>query len=192
MDSDKQLILEQQEDKATVKKKQNKVLSKLQELQDMQTELRGMITLIEDQKVAAKEKRKSLKDKQSELLALQDELQLQDSELASMQQQVKNKIAQKESEQRSETVVLASHQSSDNNEGSSVVQASKSKSSKKQQTKSAPKPMGMFQQPLMQDMHILEHLINGAEKQQQVLIAPGSFIGLSNKLESQFRAVQPG
>ncbi|MBU6080603.1 MULTISPECIES: C40 family peptidase [Allobacillus] len=142
MDSDKQLILEQQEDKATVKKKQNKVLSKLQELQDMQTELRGMITLIEDQKVAAKEKRKSLKDKQSELLALQDELQLQDSELASMQQQVKNKIAQKESEQRSETVVLASHQSSDNNEGSSVVQASKSKSSKKQQTKSAPKANG--------------------------------------------------
>ncbi|MBR7553440.1 NlpC/P60 family protein [Allobacillus sp. GCM10007491] len=145
MDSDKQLIQEQQEDKETVKNKQNKVLSKLQELKDMQTELQGMISLIEDQKDAAKEKQKSLKDKQSELLALQDELQIKDSELANMQQQVKSKIAQKQAEQQAETIVLASHQSSNNDEGSSVVQGSKSKSEQSQQskkTKSAPTANG--------------------------------------------------
>ncbi len=114
MDADKSLIEEQQADKAKVKKKQDEVKEKLQELQDMQTEIQGMIALIEDQKEAANEKKESLKDKQSELLALQEELQLKDSELANMQSEIRSQIAQKREEERAQTIVLASHQTSNN------------------------------------------------------------------------------
>jgi peptidoglycan DL-endopeptidase CwlO len=91
-ESDSALMKKQEEDKNKVEEKKTAVLSNLDELKETEVELNGMLALIKDQKAANESKKEELKNKETEILALQDKLQLEDSKLASLQQNVKSSL----------------------------------------------------------------------------------------------------
>ncbi|MBD1223351.1 C40 family peptidase [Virgibacillus halodenitrificans] len=92
-DSDAKLMEEQEADKKEIEEKQDKVVDKLDNLKDMKAELEDMQSTINEQKKQNVEKKKSLKEKKSELVTMKEELQIKDSNLASLEREVKQNIA---------------------------------------------------------------------------------------------------
>ncbi len=88
-ESDSTLIKKQEEDKAAVEEKQDAVLVKLDELNEMKVEIEGILALIEDQKASNEDKKETLKSKENDLLALKEELQVEDSKLATLEKEVR-------------------------------------------------------------------------------------------------------
>ncbi len=91
-DSDLALLEQQEEDKQAVADKQETVESKLDELNQLKTDLTGINNTITEQKDAAEDKESSLKDKENELTALIDDLQIEDSRLAAIEQDVADRL----------------------------------------------------------------------------------------------------
>ncbi|WP_249871229.1 C40 family peptidase [Oceanobacillus saliphilus] len=87
-ESDNALIKKQEEDKIKVEEKQKAVIVKLEELQEMEVELDGILALIEDQKAENENKIENLESKEKDLIALKEELQMEDSELATLEKNV--------------------------------------------------------------------------------------------------------
>lgn len=91
-DSDLALLEQQEEDKQEVADKQESVESKLDELNQLKTDLTGINNTITEQKDAAEDKESSLKDKETELTALIDDLQIEDSRLAAIEEDVADRL----------------------------------------------------------------------------------------------------
>ncbi len=85
-ESDQELMTQIEKDKENVEKK-------LSNLEDMKVELEGMKTLILEQKEQNEAKKQELKQKKKDLQAKKDKLQLKDSNLASLEAQVRNSIS---------------------------------------------------------------------------------------------------
>jgi len=116
-ESDSALIEKQEADKSAVEEKQNKVIEKLDELKEMEVELEGIITLVEDQKAANEDKKAELKDKEEDLLALKEELQMEDSNLASLEDDVQASIeAAREAERQEAQEAVATTNSAESSE----------------------------------------------------------------------------
>lgn len=125
-DSDAALMKQQEEDKKVVEKKQDKVLAKLDELNDMKVELEGMLALIEDQKQENENRKDTLKTKKNDLVALKDDLNMKDSNLASLEREVRQSL---EKAKRPDPVVAtasASSGSSSDNGNLTTVKSEKS------------------------------------------------------------------
>lgn len=91
-ESDATLMKKQEEDKQAVEEKQNAVLDKLDEMNEMKIELEGIVALIEDQKAENEAKEAQLKTKRDDLVALKDELQIEDSNLVALENEVRENI----------------------------------------------------------------------------------------------------
>lgn len=91
-DSDLALLEKQEADKQEVAEKQETVETKLDELNQLKTDLTGINATIKEQKEAAEDKEASLKDKEADLTALIDELQIEDSQLAAIEADVSDRI----------------------------------------------------------------------------------------------------
>lgn len=91
-DSDLALLEQQEADKQEVADKQETVESKLDELNQLKTDLTGINNTITEQKDAAEDKESSLKDKESDLTALIDDLQIEDSRLAAIEEDVADRL----------------------------------------------------------------------------------------------------
>ncbi|MCT1904408.1 C40 family peptidase [Oceanobacillus sojae] len=91
-DSDLALLEQQEEDKQEVADKQESVESKLDELNQLKTDLTGINNTITEQKDVAEDKESSLKDKETELTALIDDLQIEDSRLAAIEEDVADRL----------------------------------------------------------------------------------------------------
>ncbi|WP_404454147.1 NlpC/P60 family protein [Oceanobacillus kapialis] len=113
-ESDTKLMEKQEADKKAVEKKKEEVVTKLDELKEMKVELEGMLALIKDQKEANKEKKASLKDKKEELVTMKEELQVKDSDLASLERDVKQSIE----DATAPVVVQTSQETSNSDSGS--------------------------------------------------------------------------
>ncbi|MFD1038793.1 NlpC/P60 family protein [Virgibacillus byunsanensis] len=96
-DSDTRLMEKQEEDKAVLEEKQDKVMTKLTELKDMKSELEGMNALIIEQQEENEDKKKELKKKERNLLELKAELQVKDSNLAALEEQINRSVTTTES-----------------------------------------------------------------------------------------------
>ncbi|WP_010647407.1 NlpC/P60 family protein [Oceanobacillus massiliensis] len=88
-ESDADLMKKQEEDKKAVEEKKTAVISKLDELKDMEVELEGVLALIDEQKAENESRKEELEMKQEDIIALKENLQLEDSQLASLEQDVK-------------------------------------------------------------------------------------------------------
>ncbi|PAV28767.1 peptidase [Virgibacillus profundi] len=122
--SDTALMEKQEEDKKEVEAKQNEVIAKLDELKEMKVELEGMQATIMEQKEQNEKKKSTLKTKEKDLLALTEELQIEDSNLASLESEVKQSIATATSPAPSVA------QASSNNSNSNLTTLSKKESKK--------------------------------------------------------------
>lgn len=91
-DSDAALMEQIEADKVKLEEKQEKVVVKLDELEELKTELEGMQALIKDQEKETKVKQANLEEKEEKLVAKVDELKLEDSKLASLERKVKDNI----------------------------------------------------------------------------------------------------
>lgn len=108
--SDTDLMDEQEEDKAEVEEKQEKVAEKLAEQKEMEVELEGMEALIVDQQEENKNKKKTLTEKEDKLTALKLDLENEDSSLASLEAEVRQDIAAA----RAPATVASASQSNEN------------------------------------------------------------------------------
>ncbi len=125
VEADSNLLSEHQQDEEILEKKQSKVEEKLTELTDMKTELEGMQVLVVEQKEQSDLLKEELQDKRQSNIALKSDLQLEDSNLASQESAILNRIQQAERSQ-SEIQTL-SQESSRNNNSSSNTSSSASK-----------------------------------------------------------------
>lgn len=91
-DSDTALMEKQEKDKAAVEEKQDEVIAKLDELNEMKLDLEGMIATIEDQKKESETKKDKLKAKENDLTALKEDLEIKDSSLASLEREVRQNL----------------------------------------------------------------------------------------------------
>lgn len=98
-DSDEELMEKQEADKAEVEEKQTESEDKLADLEDMETELEGMEETILAQKDEKESNKKDLKKKEKELNETKEDLEIEDSELASLQTDVRESIEAAEEEQ---------------------------------------------------------------------------------------------
>lgn len=131
-ESDTALMEQQEKDKKEVEKKQDKVLTKLDELNEMKVEIEGMLALIEDQKQANEKRKDTLKTKQENLVALKEDLKIKDSNLASLEMEVRQSL---EAASRPTVVATASGNSSNGN--LTTVKKETSKKSTKNSTPSS-------------------------------------------------------
>ncbi|WP_373893257.1 C40 family peptidase [Virgibacillus natechei] len=102
-DSDAALVEQQENDKQEVEEKQDEVLDKLDELKDQKSELDEMIVLIEDQKEQNEESKDTLLTKQNDLETLKDDLEMEDSQLAALEDEVSANIAEENQPEPSTT-----------------------------------------------------------------------------------------
>ncbi|MFD0952860.1 C40 family peptidase [Virgibacillus natechei] len=91
-DSDASLIEQQEEDKQKVKAKQDEVLDKLEELENMKADLDEILVLIEDQQQQNEESEEKLLARQDDLTTLKEELEIEDSDLAALEGEVSESI----------------------------------------------------------------------------------------------------
>ncbi|WP_340003201.1 NlpC/P60 family protein [Oceanobacillus sp. FSL K6-0127] len=122
-ESDSSLIKKQEEDKAAVEEKQDAVLAKLDELNEMKIEIEGMLALVEEQKASNEDKKDTLKAKENDLRVLKDELQVEDSKLATLEKEVKTSL-QAAVEPAPETEVASANATGNTDTGSSEKAAS--------------------------------------------------------------------
>ncbi|MEC5424996.1 NlpC/P60 family protein [Virgibacillus sp. C22-A2] len=127
-DSDTKLMKIQEQDKKKVEEKQAEVIEKLNDLNEMKTEFAGMQVLIEEQREKNEERKETLKEKEENLITLKNELQLEDSNLALLESQVRENIAAATSPVAVQTSVAQSQSSGDN--GGNVTTLSSKKESK--------------------------------------------------------------
>ncbi|MGF6951374.1 peptidoglycan hydrolase CwlO-like protein [Neobacillus sp. B4I6] len=90
VEADQDLVTKQIEDQKEVQMKQSSVVKKLNDLQNMKTELVGMQAQIIEQKVQNDALKEELKLKEQEKLTVMADLQMQDGTLASKEAQIKN------------------------------------------------------------------------------------------------------
>ncbi|MFP5105270.1 coiled-coil domain-containing protein [Neobacillus sp. C211] len=88
--ADQDLLTKQIEDQKEVQMKQSSVVKKLNDLQNMKTELVGMQAQIIEQKVQNDALKEELKLKEQEKLTVMADLQMQDGTLASKEAQIKS------------------------------------------------------------------------------------------------------
>lgn len=132
MDSDTALMEQIDADKVEVEEKQNDVISKLDELKEMKTDLEGMQVLIEDQQKQNKSQKAELKDKEATLVANVDELEIEDSDLASLENEVRQNItALTQPAPATEVAAASSNDSSNSNDNLTTL-------SKQEETVSKP------------------------------------------------------
>lgn len=91
-DSDAALIEQQENDIQEVEDKRNKVFDKLNELTAMKTKQEETKAIISQQLEDSDQQKNKLENKQQELVVLADDLKLEDSELASLEQSVKQRL----------------------------------------------------------------------------------------------------
>lgn len=91
-ESDNDLMKQIDEDKVKVEDKQDVVLSKLDELKEMKTELEGMAVLIKEQQIGNEDRKADLKEKESTLVAKVNDLEIKDTKLASLEREVRQNI----------------------------------------------------------------------------------------------------
>lgn len=128
-DSDTRLIEQQEADKEEVEEKQDQVLAKLDELKIMRRDLEDVLDAIEAQQQQNEDRRQELEDKENELTALVEELEIEDSNLASLEREVRDSI------DAASQPAVASEESSQSDSGQNVTTASK------EESKSAPKSL---------------------------------------------------
>ncbi|MFA1819123.1 NlpC/P60 family protein [Virgibacillus oceani] len=141
-DSDTRLIEQQEADKKEVEEKQDEVLAKLDELNDMKLDLEDIQDAIEAQQQENKEQKQELKDKENELTALADELEIEDSNLASLEREVRQSIeaASQPAPEPAETAV-ASEESSQTEESSESEESSQNlTTTSKEESNTSPAP----------------------------------------------------
>ncbi|WP_099159963.1 NlpC/P60 family protein [Virgibacillus ndiopensis] len=96
-DSDTDLMKEQEEAKAELEKKQDKVKKKLDGLNEMKVELEGMQELIIEQREQNEKKKEELKEKVQDLKDLKAELKIKDNNLAAIQAEVDRSVSDDQS-----------------------------------------------------------------------------------------------
>nr|GGG66776.1 peptidase P60 [Virgibacillus oceani] len=107
-DSDTDLMKQQEEAKAELEEKQDKVKKKLNGLKDMKVELEGMQSLIVEQRKQNEKKKEELKDKVQDLKDLKAELKVKDSNLAAIQAEVNRSVAASKSSDGGKLTQLSS------------------------------------------------------------------------------------
>ncbi|AXI09898.1 peptidase [Oceanobacillus zhaokaii] len=130
-ESDAALMEKQESDKKEVEEKQNTVLDKLEELNSLKVELEGMQAVIEEQKKDNEDKKAQLKNKETELATMVADLKIKDSNLASLEAEVKQTI-----ETATQPAVVVATQPKVNKESANQTEESqtKEKSTTKQET----------------------------------------------------------
>nr|WP_072273757.1 C40 family peptidase [Peribacillus simplex] len=144
VEADQQILSEQEADKADLEKKQATVEKKLQSLKDMEVELKGMQSQIEDQKAETVNMKAKIEKKESETEALKQSLENKDAgleaQIASIRENIKKEEERKASEKadldRAAEEVNSSNASSEessssSSEGSSSSSSEESSSSSK-------------------------------------------------------------
>lgn len=131
-DSDARLIEQQEEDKKEVEEKQDQVVAKLDELNEMMFELEDIQDAITAQQEENEAKKRELKDKENELTALVEELEIEESNLASLEREVRQSIeaARQPAPEPAETAVASedsSQSASTESESASVTTTTTSK-----------------------------------------------------------------
>ncbi|WP_424475407.1 NlpC/P60 family protein [Oceanobacillus kimchii] len=117
-DSDTSLIEQQEADKKEVETKQDEVVSKIDDLKEMEVEIKGMLATIEEQKSENEVKKDDLKEKEDNLVAMKNELEVEDSKLATLEKDVERSLSTATSPAPNTTVASASvgtDSKSDNN-----------------------------------------------------------------------------
>ncbi|WP_251033647.1 C40 family peptidase [Bacillus sp. ISL-75] len=96
VEADQDLVTKHIEDQKEVQMKQSSVVKKLNDLQNMKTELVGMQAQINEQKVQNDALKQELKLKEQEKLTVMADLQMQDGTLASKEAQIKSDTSKDE------------------------------------------------------------------------------------------------
>ncbi|MFF2286808.1 C40 family peptidase [Peribacillus butanolivorans] len=138
VEADREILSQQEADKADLEKKQATVEKKLQSLKDMEVELKGMQSQIEDQKAETVNMKAKIEKKESETEALKQSLENKDAgleaQIASIRENIKKEEERKSSEKadlnRAADEVNSSNSSSKESSSSSKGEASASSSSK--------------------------------------------------------------
>lgn len=94
--SDAALLEQQKEDNRQKTEKQMLVFDKLDELNTLKTEQKEMKTFITQQLADSEQQKEALKNKKQELEDLTNELEIESSELASLENEVKERLAEEE------------------------------------------------------------------------------------------------
>ncbi|AXN40268.1 C40 family peptidase [Peribacillus butanolivorans] len=138
VEADREILSQQEADKAELEKKQEAVEKKLQSLKDMDVELKGMQSQIKEQKAETVNMKAKLERKESETKALKQALENKDAgleaKIASIRENIKKEEELKASEKadlnRAAEEVNSSNASSKESSSSSKGEASASSSSK--------------------------------------------------------------
>lgn len=123
-DSDTSLIEQQEADKKEVETKQDEVVSKLDDLKEMEVEIKGMLATIEEQKSENEVKKDDLKEKEDSLMAMKDELEVEDSRLATLENDVERSLSTATSPAPNTTVASASVGADSNSGDNNVTRTS--------------------------------------------------------------------
>lgn len=143
-ESDANLMEEIEKDKIKVEEKQDEVLVKLDELKELRVELEGMQQLIKDQQMQNEEKKAELKQKEETLVAKVSDLEMKDSELASLEREVRQNIDVLT--QPAADVKVASSSTDASNKGDKLTTVAKTESkSKSSDSSSRPAAIGGVQ-----------------------------------------------
>ncbi|RKQ35505.1 NlpC/P60 family protein [Oceanobacillus halophilus] len=131
-ESDQNLIKSQEADKQLVEEKQANLEEELEELTAMKVELEGMVATIKEQKAQTEEKMGSLDDKKQRLVTMKEDLQIEDSQLASLEQSLKAPAVVPANE--TQVASSSSNTASKSSDGGSLTTLSKSSGSGNIQT----------------------------------------------------------
>ncbi|PEJ24224.1 peptidase [Peribacillus butanolivorans] len=147
VEADREILSQQEADKAELEKKQEAVEKKLQSLKDMDVELKGMQSQIKEQKAETVNMKAKLEKKESETKALKQALENKDAgleaKIASIRENIKKEEELKASEKadlnRAAEEVNSSNASSKESSSSSKGEASASSSSKDESSSNSSK-----------------------------------------------------
>ncbi|MDR7236039.1 coiled-coil domain-containing protein [Neobacillus drentensis] len=106
VEADQDLVTQHIEDQKEIEKKQSSVVKKLNDLQNLKTELVGMQAQILEQKEQNDALKEDLKLKEQEKLALMADLQIEDGTLASKEAQIKGNTYKDDTKEKNKINVL--------------------------------------------------------------------------------------
>ncbi|WP_313799693.1 NlpC/P60 family protein [Cytobacillus sp.] len=124
--ADQNILAEHEADKKVLEENQVKIEKKLNELQEMKTELEGMQALMNEQKAQNDALKKDLEAKEKKIAALKESLQYKDSELAAREAEIRHRIA---SQFTPKSVPVNSSSNSNSNSNSNNSNSSSNESS---------------------------------------------------------------
>ncbi|WP_328155274.1 NlpC/P60 family protein [Cytobacillus praedii] len=133
--ADQDILAEHEADKKILEENQAKIEKKLNELQEMKTELEGMQVLMNEQKAQNDALKKDLEAKENEIAVLKEGLQYKDSELAAREAEIRHRIASQFTP-KSVSVSSNSNSSSNSKSNSSTSSSSNSNSSSSESSSS--------------------------------------------------------